>query len=69
MVRKAASQRPKGSKVSTKAISVDGSGATVSGGVYAGQEKIDGYRVHFYGASLSSFTFIKRLLVPLHFLP
>lgn len=42
-------------KVSTKAISVDGSGATVSGGVYAGQEKIDGYRVHFYGASWSSY--------------
>ncbi|MBQ1972455.1 MAG: starch-binding protein, partial [Treponema sp.] len=42
-------------KVSTKAISVDGSGATVSGGVYAGQEKIDGYRVHFYGTSWSSY--------------
>ena len=42
-------------KVSTKVISVDGSGATVSGGVYAGQEKIDGYRVHFYGASWSSY--------------
>lgn len=42
-------------KVSTKVISVDGSGSTVSGGVYAGQEKIDGYRVHFYGASWSSY--------------